>query len=1137
MRRPFLLFATTMLTPVAALAQQLPTTPPVNFTNSTSISPGTMIPNLLDSYANLMLNDPSVMVQNYQTVVTMTQNRTTAQTLAAIHDDRTAQPYSVMNGLGVLTNLFLTGAGASASGIAPTSLTPTTYATATLQNYAANINYLSNASAGSATFSNGTATPLAGAVNFINNIVRANSSTEPPKRTFERYMGTSTAINPLDPRFANYSVLTGGLTPADTANLVVPGYFSDFTVPAPFATTAQWVQGFTVTAAMIAANNGQPLTAPNLGTYDASGNFTPDLFTVGEYVPGIGTAPRPYRLTTAVNVPTQLYQIINNTNPYADGAFPSGHTNSAYLQALGTAFLVPQQYQELLTRASDLGNDRILAGMHSPLDVIGGRIEATAIAATNIYGALYDANGNRLDWTNPNNATAYSVYQAVSQTQNYLAQACGTATVAACLQQAQASGATANDPYGNASQNQANYLARLTYGFSPIGPTNVAEVVPVQAPVLLLTRFPYLTDQQRSDVLQSTALPSGYPLLSGNTWDGWGRLNLYAAANGYGAFASTVTVTMDASQGGYSALDTWSNDISGTGGLVKGGTGTLALTGTDTYTGDTVVAGGMLVVSGSIASSATTVGNGGTLSGGGTVGTLTVQSGGTVAPGLAGGALTVNGALSLQSGSTFSVLTSATGADRLVVSGAATIANGATLRVAPASFAANPYTAILGQDLTLIQAARGVSGQFGATTLPTTLLSAGTRFSLVYGGNAVDLYVTPNFANLASSGQAVSANEARAGQVINTLGSGSAGGDLGTVLGALYALPSAARTVASLDQIDGVSHAALVAADEARAMGLSTFIGHRLSALRDGTADLAPEGNLALSGSGHSLAAQASGGSDDAAPPISGRWTVWTEGLGQFTRISNSANTLGLHARTGGGLLGVDGAASPGLIVGLAGGVSETNTSVGDITSYSGTAYGTVDLGPVFVAGNLGYSFDQFSSRRTIAFGTIDRTATGKADGNDIGAGLAVGTRVAAGSVTVEPSGGLQWLHMNRDGFSETGAGALDLHVDQLDHSPLQANLQVRATTEWTADEMTVAPEFRLGMLHDFASRALTSTATLDGATLSAISPKTGRNAAAIGIGLFVKNVSGMALYVDYDGAFRTRENDQSITAGLRLSL
>src|SRR5262249_49150553 len=145
------------------------------------------------------------------------------------------------------------------------------------------------------------------------------------------------------------------------------------------------------------------------------------------------------------------WQIANGTNPYGDGAFVSGHTNLAYNQALGLAFLVPQQYEGLLVRAADLGNNRIFAGMHSPLDVIGGRMEATAIVATNIYGALYGSNGNRLDWTNPTNASAYAVYQAYTKTQKYLAQACGTGTVEACLKQA---GAGRDDASGNRQVDQ-----------------------------------------------------------------------------------------------------------------------------------------------------------------------------------------------------------------------------------------------------------------------------------------------------------------------------------------------------------------------------------------------------------------------------------------------------------------------------------------------------------------------------------------------------------------------------------------------------------------------------------------------------------------------------------------------------------
>lgn len=71
--------------------------------------------------------------------------------------------------------------------------------------------------------------------------------------------------------------------------------------------------------------------------------------------------------------------------------------------------------------------------------------------------------------------------------------------------------------------------------------------VPKGAEVLLETRQPYLDSTQRRWVLATTGLPSGYPVL--DDAEGWGRLNLFSAADGYGAFVNNVTVNMDASKG------------------------------------------------------------------------------------------------------------------------------------------------------------------------------------------------------------------------------------------------------------------------------------------------------------------------------------------------------------------------------------------------------------------------------------------------------------------------------------------------------------------------------------------------------------------------------------------------------------
>jgi autotransporter-associated beta strand protein len=280
---------------------------------------------------------------------------------------------------------------------------------------------------------------------------------------------------------------------------------------------------------------------------------------------------RPFRWSDDVIVlPTLEPAKRTDAEALSDGGYPSGHTNAGTLASLALAYAAPERFQEILTHASEIGNSRIVGGMHSPADVIGGRVLATAIAA-----AALNAPGN------------------AELKQNARADA------EALL----ATPASGEDVYADRDDNEALYLERLTYGLPIVGDTTLPVVVPKGAEVLLESRLPYLDADQRRWVLQSTGLPSGHALLDDE--EGWGRLNLFAAADGYSAFDTDVEVQMDAADGGFNAADTWRNDIEGSGSLTKDGTGVLTLAGDNAYTGETVVDGGELV-----AASATAFGTG-----------------------------------------------------------------------------------------------------------------------------------------------------------------------------------------------------------------------------------------------------------------------------------------------------------------------------------------------------------------------------------------------------------------------------------------------------------------------------------------------------------------------------------------------
>ncbi|WCM86453.1 phosphatase PAP2 family protein [Acidovorax sp. NCPPB 3576] len=407
--------------------------------------------------------------------------------------------------------------------------------------------------------------------------------------------------------------------------------------------------------------------------------------TVVDFIGGIGdngsTEPakrfykyaRPWRWSANVQIVPALVPA-KSTTPATDGGFTSGHTAEGVRDAIAMAYLVPERFQEMLARGLELGESRILAGMHSPLDVISGRVHGQAVAAASI------ATG----------ANAPRKAAAVAQARSTLMAAVGARTPEEFLQIAHSQATTA-DRFADRAANQAEYLRRMTFGFAPIGDTTRPAVVPKSAEVLLETRFPYLDAGQRRVVLKTTAIASGYPVL--DDAEGWGRLNLFAAGDGYGAFNGDVAVTMDAAQGGFNALDAWRNPIAGAGKLTKRGSGTLVLAGANRYTGGTEVAAGAVR-----ADSSSALGQGDVyLSGGTLIGNTAAQ-------------LAIGGAFTLGSSSTLELRVGADGAGQLQAAGPVTLAG--TLRIAFRS----GFTPAIGSTLTLVRGAP-VRGTFGSITV------------------------------------------------------------------------------------------------------------------------------------------------------------------------------------------------------------------------------------------------------------------------------------------------------------------------------------------------------------------------------------------------------------------------------------
>lgn len=208
------------------------------------------------------------------------------------------------------------------------------------------------------------------------------------------------------------------------------------------------------------------------------------------------------------------------------GSFPSGHTTTAYQAGITLATLLPELAPEILARTSEAGNNRIVLGVHYPIDIIGGRIDGESALAAR--------------WSDPTYRKTV-LEPARRELVRYLTKACG-GSITAC---AARGSSYVDDPYGGraipggSSQVVTDrrsavkvYTERLDYGLPAVGRAGRGAAVPKGAANLLRTTFPTLSDAQRRSVLAQTQSPSGSVLDRTRSGEGsWQRLNLAAATS------------------------------------------------------------------------------------------------------------------------------------------------------------------------------------------------------------------------------------------------------------------------------------------------------------------------------------------------------------------------------------------------------------------------------------------------------------------------------------------------------------------------------------------------------------------------------------------------------------------------------
>jgi len=621
------------------------------------------------------------------------------------------------------------------------------------------------------------------------------------------------------------------------------------------------------------------------------------------------------------------------------------------------------------------------------------------------------------------------------------------------------------------------------------------------------------------------SLPTTGPLtVNGGTLDFNGNNVTIGSLSGLGGTialgAGTLTVADQAST-------TFAGTLRGTGGLTMQGPGMLSLTGINTYTGPTNVLGGRLAINGSITSDVT-VGAAGNLGGSGTI-FGTVTNNGVASPGNSIGTLSVSGAYIQAAGSTYQVETNAAGqADRINVTGApgtATLAGG-TVTLTAATGVYSPST-----TYTILNATGGVAGTYaGANSLYPFL-----QTSLAYDANNVYLTVAPG----GFGAGAATANQSAVGRVLDRSVAGSTG-EFATVLGTL-ATYTQAQGQAAMNAISGQNYSGFGTTNLGGGLLFMNLMGRQMSLARGGGASGT---RVAVAQACEAAAAEACDAS--AATP----WTLWGSALGGTGSVAGNANAGALSYNASGFAAGADYRFDPRFLAGFAVGYANGNqwasgfSGQGTTNSYQASLYASFTQAAFYLDGVAGYGYNDNQMTRQIVLPNLTaRTAQGRVGANQFLGQIEAGYRIdlhepSAASIT--PFARFQGTTNSQLGFSESGAGALNLNVAPQTTGSARSVMGAELAGAFGPEgREKLALQLRLGWAHEYADTTRPVTASFAGApgagfTVFGAAPT--RDAATFSLAANTAVAAGTSLYLRYDGEAGSGTTNHALNGGFRVS-
>jgi uncharacterized protein YhjY with autotransporter beta-barrel domain len=274
------------------------------------------------------------------------------------------------------------------------------------------------------------------------------------------------------------------------------------------------------------------------------------------------------------------------------------------------------------------------------------------------------------------------------------------------------------------------------------------------------------------------------------------------------------------------------------------------------------------------------------------------------------------------------------------------------------------------------------------------------------------------------------------------------------------------------------------------------------------------------------------------------KYGLWLQGFGQWGDQEQKDGYTGFDYRMAGLTMGFDSLLIDKLIAGLSIGHAcsdidlDNNQGDGDINSIGGSLYGTYFTDRAYLETVLSFARNNYENNRYISIGSLQRIAYSEHDGNAYSAYLASGYDFWAKEWKLQPFGSLQYIYLDEEGFQETGAGSLNLRVNDRQTESLVSQLGLRVARIFKGDSGRLIPELSAAWLHDFDiddRPIIASFAGSPSATFTIEGQDIQKNGARLGAGITFIHKSGITTSLEYIGEFCRDYSAHGVIADLRF--